>query len=278
MKNGYWVTRTYISGRVGEKTKYWVSGTRDTTARGRRREKAEIRKQEQNEYSAVKGLARVLNANLRSGDILLGLDYSDEGIEKLLSWCRGQGMNVDSMSEEERAEAIREAARHALVLCMRRVSRALAKNGIELRCFAAVTSDMDGETGEAVRVHHHLVIPGEAREAFLAKWKHGGVHFKGINPEQEDYTPLAEYLLRQVRRIPDEKKYITTRNIIRPIPRDRVAVSDAELRAPVGEKLLFRSEYKRGCPQYIRYTLAKGRGRGGGTYAGDMEEIGGDRI
>lgn len=266
------MTRTYISGRVGEKTKYWVSGERDTTVRGRRRERAEIRKQEQNEYSAVKGLARILNANLRGGDILLGLDYSDEGLEKLLTWCRGQGMDVDSMSEGERAEAIREAARHALTLCMRRVSRLLEKDGIELRCFAAVTSDMDGETGEAVRVHHHLVIPGEAKDAFLAKWKLGGVHFKGINPEQEDYTPLAEYLLRQVRRIPDEKKYITTRNIIRPLPRDRVAVNDAELRAPAGGRLLFRSEYKRGCPQYIRYTIPKGRGRGGGADAEYMGE------
>lgn len=260
MKNGYWVTRTYISGRVGEKTKYWVSGTRETTVRGRRREKAEIRKQEQNEYSAVKGLARILNANLTRGDILLGLDYSDKGIEQLLAWCRAQGMDVEHMSASERAEAIREAARHALVLCMRRVSRMLQKDGIELRCFAAVTSDMDGETGEVVRVHHHLVIPGEVKDAFLAKWKLGGVHFKSIYAEQEDYTPLAEYLLRQVRRVPDEKKYITTRNIIRPMPRDRVAVNDAELRAPAGGKLLFRSEYKRGCPQYIRYTIPKGRG------------------
>lgn len=278
MKSGYWVTRTYISGRVGEKTKYWVSGERDMTARGRRREKSEIRKQEQNEYSAVKGLARILNANLTGGDVLLGLDYSDEGIEKLQAFCREHGMDMDTMDEAARMEAIREAARHELVLCMRRVSRLLAKDGIEFKCFAAVTSDMDGETGEAVRVHHHLVIPGTVKDAFFTKWKHGGVHFKQISRDQEDYTPLAEYLLRQVRRIPDEKKYITTRNIIRPIPRDRVAVNDAELRAPAGGKILFRSEYKRGCPQYIRYTLPKGRGRGGGEDAEYVGDTGGDRI
>lgn len=261
MKKGYWVIRTYACGRVGEKTKYWVPGDRDTTVRGKRRERAEIKKQEQNEYSALKALSRILNANLTGGDILLGLDYSDEGIEKLLAWCRGQGMNVDGMGEEERADAIREAARHSLVLCMRRVSRFLAKDGIELRCFAAITSDMDGETGEARRIHHHLVIPGEVKDAFLAKWREGGVHFKMINPDQEDYTPIAEYLLRQVRKVPDEKKYITTRNIIRPQPKDRVAVSDAILRAPKDAKLLFQSEYKRGCPQYIRYVRAAERDR-----------------
>lgn len=261
MKKGYWVIRTYACGRVGEKTKYWVPGDRDTTVRGKRREKAEIKKQERNEYSALKALSRILNANLTSGDILLGLDYSDEGIEKLLTWCRGQGMNVDGMGEEEREDAIREAARHELALCMRRVSRMLAKEGIEIRCFAAITSDRSSKTGKAVRVHHHLVIPGEAKEAFFTKWKLGGVNVENINPKQEDYTPIAEYLLRQVRRIPDEKKYITTRNIIRPQPKDRVAVSDAVLRAPKDAKLLFQSEYKRGCPQYIRYVRAAERDR-----------------
>ena len=38
-----------------------------------------------------------------------------------------------------------------------------------------------------------------------------------------------------------------------------MAVSDAELRAPAGSKLLFRSEFKQGCAQYIRYTLPKGK-------------------
>lgn len=259
MKKGYWVTRTYISGRVGEKTKYWISGERDASVRGRRRERSEIKKQEQNEYSAVKTLARILNANLRGGELLIGLDYSDEGLQKLSAYLKGKGIFISGLSDCEREAALYEAARHELALCMRRVSRALKQEGIEFKCYCAVTSDMDGETGEAVRVHHHLVVPREAAKAFIEKWKCGGVNIKSVTAGQEDYTPLASYLLSQVRRVPDEKKYITTRNIIRPQPKDRVAVSDAELRAPAGGKLLFRSEYKRGCPQYIRYTLPKSK-------------------
>lgn len=255
MKKGYWVTRTYISGRVGEKTKYWINGERDNTVRGRRREKAEIKKQEQNEYSAVKTLARILNANIKGGELLIGLDYSDKGLDKLVTYCKKQGIDIDGLSESERESAMYEAARHELNLVMRRVARSLAKDEIDFKCYCAITSDMDGETGEKVRVHHHLVIPGNAKEAFLEKWTLGEVDFESISAYQEDYTPLASYLLGQVRRVPDEKKYITTRNIIRPQPRDRVAVSDAVLRAPAGARLLYQSVYRRGCPQYIRYTL-----------------------
>ena len=66
---------------------------------------------------------------------------------------------------------------------------------------------------------------------------------------------MAEYLLRQVRRVPDAKKYVTSRNLGRPQPRDRVALTDAELRIPKGGRLLHRSEYKPGRAQYIRFVL-----------------------
>ena len=38
-------------------------------------------------------------------------------------------------------------------------------------------------------------------------------------------------------------------------PKDRVALSDAEVRVPAGAELLFRQEFKPGRPQYIRYAI-----------------------
>ena len=81
MKDGYWVVRTYEAGQVGEKTKYFVLG--DRIRRNRRKEESSIKKQEQNEYSTKKRLARLINANFTHGDILLGLDYSDASYKKL---------------------------------------------------------------------------------------------------------------------------------------------------------------------------------------------------
>jgi len=255
---GYWVIRSYTAGAVGEKTKFWVQGARP--GRSSRREKTELRKQEQNEYSAVKRLARILNANFGPGDLLLGLDYSEDAVARLREYAESQGADMERAEEAERAEYLRRAAERELRLVLRRVKRELEKTGVELR-YVAVTSDMDGDTGEAVRLHHHLIVPAQARAAFLKRWGLGGVSWSPLSA-QPDYLPVAEYLLRQVRRAPDGKKYISSRNLIRPLPRDRVALTDAELRVPRGGKLLQRSEYRPGKPQYIRYVLPETRRKG----------------
>lgn len=256
MREGYWVVRTYKAGAVGEKTKFFVPGSRPT-GKVRRRDRDAARKQEQNEYSAQKALARLINANFTAGDLLLGLDYSQEGMQRLQDWARAKGLPIDSEDEALRMDALWEAASHELDNALRRVKRRLKKQGLDLKAVYA-TSDMDGETGETARVHHHLVVNAGTQDAFLDAWEKcglGGVSWTPLREGQEDWTPIAEYIIRQVRRIPDAKKYRSTRNLVRPQPKDRIALSDAELRAPAGGKLLFRQEYKPGRPQYIRYTL-----------------------
>lgn len=259
MKEGYWVVRTYESGAVGEKTKFWVQGARPSSRSGRK-ERSEIKKQEQNEYSTQKQLARLFNANFRQGDLLLGLDYSPAGMDRLEAYVAEHPFPVPESGDEQadHMEQIRQAAEREMRLCLRRVKRDLAKDGAALK-YIAITSDMDGDTGEAVRVHHHLVVNQEAREAFVRKWAElGGVDWSPLSG-QPDYTPVAEYFIRQVRRVPDAKKYVSSRNLVRPQPKDRVVISDAEIRVPKGGKLLFRNEFKPGRPQYIRYVLPENR-------------------
>ena len=171
MREGYWMIRTYEAGAVGEKTKYWVPGKKPS--RSGRREKTEIRKQLQNEYSVQKQLARLINANFGPGDLLLGLDYSQSGMDRLEAWAVSRGLDPYSPDETEKMEAIRQAADWALGNLLRRVKRAMDKEGLVLR-YVAITSDMDGETGEAVRIHHHLVVQKEAKAVFLSKWEGWG--------------------------------------------------------------------------------------------------------
>ena len=63
MKEVYFCIRTYEAGMIGEKTKFFVPGKRAENGKLSRRQKNAIRKAEQNEYSAQKALARILNAN-----------------------------------------------------------------------------------------------------------------------------------------------------------------------------------------------------------------------
>lgn len=256
-REGYWVIRTYKAGSVGEKTKFWVPGKRPDKSISRRQRDA-IRKREQNEYSAVKRLARILNMYFTSGDIFLGIDYGQKGMQKLEKWLKAQGVDLEQLDEAERIEAIYNAADHELVNCLRRAGRRAKVAGVEIKA-AFITSDMDGKTGEKERVHHHLVINREAKEYFVEAWgKLGGVTWDPMWGNQEDRTDVAAYMIRQVRHRPDAKKFRTTRNLKPPVPKDRIVNSDAELQVPRGGKLLFRREFSRSeQPQYIRYVLPK---------------------
>lgn len=257
MKDGYWVIRTYESGLVGEKIKFWVPGERPKK-KLTRKQRSDVRKAAQNEESAVRQMARLINANFHPGDFLLGLDYSPEGMLRVEYEAAGQkgGRAMLAPTSAQRMDAIRKAAGHQLVNCIRRVKRELAAEGVELK-YIFVTSDTDGKTGEAVRVHHHLIVNREARDAFVRKWQEkglGGVSWSPLE-KQEDYIEIAKYLLAQVRKVEGENQYTSSRNLIRPRPKDRVAASSSEVRVPKGCHLLHRQEYKPGKAQYIRYRI-----------------------
>ena len=162
-----------------------------------------------------------------------------------------------SLTEAQRMDALRDAADRTLANCIRRAKRELAKDGIELK-YISVTADVDGKTGEAVRVHHHLIVKREARDAFLHKWQDlglGGVSWSPLE-KQDDYLEIAKYLLAQARRSREgAHKYTPSRNLVRPQPKDRVAASSSEVRVPKGCRLLHRQEFKPGKAQYIRYRI-----------------------
>ncbi len=277
MKDGYWVIRTYESGLVGAKIKFWVPGEKPRK-KLTRKQKSDIRKAAQNEESAVRQMARLINANFHPGDYLLGLDYSPEGMLRVeYEAAGGKGgramlahtvadtrtvahrcapLPKTFLTQGQRMDAIRKAAGHQLVNCIRRVKRELSAEDVELK-YIFVTSDMDGKTGEAVRVHHHLIVNREARDAFVRKWQEkglGGVSWSPLE-KQEDYLEIAKYLLAQVRKVEGENQYTSSRNLIRPRPKDRVATSSSEVRVPKGCHLLHRQEYKPGKAQYIRYRI-----------------------
>ena len=241
--NGYFVIRTYTAGSVGEKIKYWVSGQKPV--RSKRRVSSEVNKLEKNEKQSEKNLARILNATFGKSGVLVGLDYSDKAYSQLFGKCKSR-------------EEIAEVAEHQLSLCLRRVQREAKKRGIEIVA-VLTTADCDGETGEEVRVHHHVVVNEEAAELFGEKWKHGkDVDYEYLS-RQKDRTPLAHYLMAQHARVPHGKAYITTRNIKRAKCVDRIAKNDAEIALPRNCELLYRSAHVRGLSQYLRYRILEVR-------------------
>lgn len=254
-KEGYWVIRTYQAGPIGEKIKYWVPGKKPS--RSQRRIKSEIKKQQQNENDAIKRVARIINENFTGGDVFDALTYSDDALKKLLD-----GMPIIE-DLEERLAHIYKLAEHELGLFLRRCRNACKKAGVDFK-YIAITSDMDGETGEHVRIHHHIVAKREVREIIRGLWTHGTIEKNAVWHEK-DHLGLAKYLMDQVCRIPDAKKYKRSRNLTIPEPKDRIALGGKEVQAPRGATMLYRGTFIPGRPQYIRYILPRKEKSGGGT-------------
>jgi hypothetical protein len=243
--NGYWEMKTYRSGMIGEKVKYFVP-----YARNRKQERSTPAKIIANANNVTRKVNRILCDNFTGLDYWVTLTYDQVGYQRVLD--RAKEMDA-GMSEEDR---IWLAAAKELELAMDRARRKLHKEGIELRYFA-ITSDMDGETGEMVRVHHHVVVRAECVAALMDKWPWGDGHAPDHLWDMDDYSPLAEYMMKQVRYIKDAKKYVPSRNLIRtPAKTPRRCLSGARLRPPKGCKLLYADPYtgERDC-QYIRYLL-----------------------
>lgn len=241
MKDGYWVIRTYTAGSIGEKIKYWVSGSKPI--RSKRRLSQDVNRLEKNDKQSEKNLARILNTNFgQQGGVLVGLDYSDAAYEKIFSGCKDE-------------KEIIETAKHQVSLCLRRVQREAKAKGIEVKA-VVVTADLDGSTKEEVRVHHHIVVNKEAAELFGSKWKHGvSVDYEYLYSDQKDRTALAHYLMTQISHIPGGKAYITTRNLEKVKCVDRIAKNGSEIALPRNSELLYRSAHAIGLSQYLRYRV-----------------------
>ena len=203
--------------------------------------------------SAVRQLARLLNNNFEAHeDLHLGFEYSDAGLAKVEE--RARKLREEYPEAEER-DLLFMAAQAEASNWARRVQRELggAKN---FRC-VIVTANIDGETKEPVRIHHHIVIAGELRDVATRKWrKLGFVKELRLYTVNMDFTALATYLMEQVRYIPNAKRYTPSRCLQQPIVEEPARVTrfaESEMRPPAGCIVLARSNYVRGAAQYIRY-------------------------
>lgn len=257
MSETVWYTRKYICRNgVEERTKFPV---RVSSSAGQKRNREAVKASRASD-NAERQTARNLNNNFSAHhDIHLVLEYSEAGYARVIK--RAEAMREDSGEPWE--DLLYRAAQKECENWIRRVQRQLKGLG-ELR-YLFVTSDMDGDTGERVRLHHHVIINREAREACIEKWKRMGfVMDAELYSIHGDFSPLASYLIKQVRYIPNAKRYTPSRNLIPPEMTEPMAVTrfgESEMRVPKGCVELYRSPYIRGASQYLRYLRPDRRGK-----------------
>lgn len=248
-------TEWYISTRICDngieyKTKYPVPQSRSAGSKERARRRA-IRRAEKSAASSAIELGQALNCNFRAGqDYYVTLTYSAAGMETLRAIA---GTLPEELSKRD---ALFEAAeRMAADRYIKRLRRACKKEGVTLR-YAYITSDMDGKTGRARRVHHHMVINAEALDLARGCWREGSFSSGTLySHHRGDLQELADYMIAQVRRQGGKSRYHPSRNLVKPVRTEpiRSLHPAAELVVPRGCEKIWRSESTIGRPQHIRY-------------------------
>jgi hypothetical protein len=251
---GYWAVYKITAGKVVEKYMAWKSGKPGGKRAGRVKGASTVKKMEANMAGAIRQAARTLNANFSAADVLMTLNYDDEHLPE--SW--------------EEHEKDRE-------LMLRRINKRLARMGLPAARWLSVCADRDGKTGRAERRHIHVVLSGEGMTYRDGAWRLGGESLTEIWGkgrawceqlyDQEDYTALAAYLIRQARSDKaDWKKYHTSRNLERPQPEEEIRLTGRQLRPPRGAVVCENHYDARNGSNYIRYIRPAARrpGRGDG--------------
>ena len=245
MSKATWYIRTYTCDNgVVYKTKFPVNEN-VSYIKNRKKKSEGIARAEKCATDAAHELGRLFNCNFKTGlDFHLTLTYSDKGLSELRKKAGAEDI-----------EKILRQAKRGYDNCMKRVKYQAKKNGIEVKA-AAVLSITNPETGEAVRIHHHVVANADAAPLFIESWKAGEVRARVLYSNNgPDLQELADYMIAQAARVGADKRYTHTRNlnraeVSRPIKAKNPA---AELKVPRDCREIWRSEYKKGRPQHIRY-------------------------
>lgn len=244
MQGNWYMVKWKARNGVEERTKFYVRSEKPKGERAKRAAKKAARRSD----NAERQIARLLNENFDSReDLHIVLEYTPKELALISAMAEG-------IESEHPADSLYIAAQKNFVNFVRRVQREMKKGGEEFR-YICVTSDMDGKTGELVRIHHHLICNKEAKEAVEKKWR-GFTLEKELYTIHGDFTPLAEYLIRQTRAVEGTQRYVPSRNLRQPYHTEPVLVTrygDSEMHVPKGCIQLYRSTYTRGASQYLRY-------------------------
>ncbi len=262
------MVRTLRSGKAIEKSLFYVGERKPRAAR--KKGSTTLERKDKNMNTAVRRLARIINCNWGKGDLWLTFTYDD-------GFLPGDGKGADKLMD----------------LAWRRLRRALDAVGVGLEGFW-ITADKDPDTKEQVRLHHHAVISCEGvmvrwdEDGQLAECSIGGRELADIwgmgsidvEPmrEQDDYTPIAVYCIRQAVDAPDAKKWHATRGLKKPVVEsERVVDRPRELRAPGGAKVCEIGHYDGGSgSHYIRYIRKPKPPKVGGHKERALWEAGND--
>ena len=185
-----------------------------------------LRQMNLNDINSRKKLGRLINANFRKGDLWLRLSYN---------------------REPEFEQSIKDLRNF-----IRRVEYLRKKKGLPHLKYIAVTETED-ENGEAVRIHHHIIMQQMNMEDIISLWPLGWVDPRRLFPGG-DYEKLAKYMVKTARKA-HAKRWSQSRYLERPIVEYQIVKRSPDVLKPPKGYIAIEQTYSatdNGIVKYLR--------------------------
>lgn len=234
MAQPQWYIRKTESGNIVEETIFLKFPPSISKTKAKTKVKSKEKKTVENMSRRIRDLGRLVNANYTANDFTLVLTYDDESYAKLSS---------NRAEYDSKHDYIKKSAEQELKKYIKRCEYHCSKQGITLRAIYA-TSDVDANTCNNVRVHHHVIVNNEAVEIMIRQWTHGLVKCKSLI-DGADHTSLAAYIIHQSTAHNSAHAYGRTRNLVKPTVSEHIlADPNIDLIAPNGSRIITSSRNK----------------------------------
>lgn len=233
-----------ISGRVVETKRTWFSDNNEPgRKRNRRANPSSEKKIRANEKGSMRNLARVINCNFEAGGIFCTLAYDSGHYSESFDY---------------------EAAKADLKKFRTKLRKAYtSQTGKKLKAIW-VTANWSPHKNAPARLHHHMILPGDALEIAREIWQQfgGAGTFKMEDIDgRGDHTDMAAYMMENVKGRPaGENTWSCCRGMDRPIYTEPVPVMDLEDIQPEYNSIIMDVEENRDdegvlISKYVRCKL-----------------------
>ena len=203
-----WIEKFVESGDVIEDILYLRSTERSPSDR---KGKSADEKYLENLNRRIRDLTRLLNCNFTARDYFVTLTYSRVGYAKL---------RADKPPKTPATPYVYKAAEKEIHKLIERCRYHCAKEGVIFKCIY-VTANINPDTNNRARIHHHVVVNCEAMETLKRLWRHGHVLVENVKNEV-DHVRLARYMMDQVPYEKGHNNYGRTLNLEKPFITEHV--------------------------------------------------------
>ena len=220
--------KTYTTGNYMEMEMFNLSPHKKPFARAKKIKESTPAQKNLNDKKSKTQFRRILHANFTKGDLALSLTLDDEHLP------------------ETEKDALRLIGNYIRVI-RRMWDRKFG--GLAPFKYIYVYSEVDGETGEVVRKHFHLIISGGLdRDEIEQKWRYGFANTDRLRFTETGIEKLANYMIDQAC---GKRRWKGSNNLTKPEP----VVSDKAISKADLEKIRRNPE----DAEYIEKLINKGR-------------------